>query len=268
MDIIRAVILGLVQALTEFLPISSSAHLILARGWIGFESVDGLTFDVALHVGTLVAILAYFRRDFVLLIQGFVSSIRHRTLSENPYQRLSWLIIVGTLPAALAGAAFEGVIENVLRSPLVIVFTLIAGAVLFFAVERLCRPTMTVPSITLRVALTIGIAQSVALIPGVSRSGITTAVGMTQGLQRSEAARFSFLLGAPIMLGASIMKGLELENAHLSGHQLIVLAVGVISSGAAGWFVIRFLLRFLQTHRLDLFSWYRIGLAVLVLIFT
>lgn len=268
MDFVRAIILGLIQALTEFLPISSSAHLILFRTWLGLKSVDGLTFDVALHVGTLLALIAYFRRDLRPIVAGAIDSVRRPALKTDPAQRLAWAIIIGTIPAVLLGVAFDNLIEHALRNPHVIVVTLTAGAVLFFVVERLCKPSARVESVTLRSAIVIGFAQSLALIPGVSRSGITTAVGMTQNLVRSEAARFSFLLGIPIMIGASVKKAIDVGHQHLAAHQVGVLLVGIVTSAVAGWLVIGLLLKFFQRHRLDAFALYRVVLAAVVFYLT
>lgn len=265
MDIIRAIVLGVVQAFTEFLPISSSAHLILFRDWVGFDSIDGLTFDVALHLGTVLALIAYFRRDLTELSRSFFASVRKPDLAGRPEQRLVWYIILATIPAAVAGVLLGDSIEAVLRTPPVIVATLIAGGMLFIAVEKLAKPRGGMDGITLRVALLIGVAQSVALVPGVSRSGITIVTGMLQDLRREEAARFSFLLSVPIMLGAGAKKALDLQNLTLDTTDWIILAAGTLSSALVGWFVIRYLLRFLQNHSLDVFAYYRFALAAVVL---
>jgi undecaprenyl-diphosphatase len=268
MEIIRAILLGLVQALTEFLPISSSAHLILFRRWLGFESVDGLTFDVALHIGTVIAVIAYFRRDLRWLAAGWLRSLRAPALKSDPAQRLAWLIVLGTIPAAVIGSLFSEVIEGMLRDPAVIVVTLAAGGVLFLLAERFLNPTRDIEHVTMRAAIVIGFAQSLALIPGVSRSGITILAGMSHGLLRAEAARYSFLLGVPIMLGAGLKKATELESLALDGYQIAVLLTGAAVSAVAGWLVIKFLLQFLRRHRLDAFAYYRLLLAAVVLLST
>jgi undecaprenyl-diphosphatase len=261
MDIIRAIILGIIQALTEFLPISSSAHLILAREWVGLDSVDGLTFDVAVHFGTLIAVMIFFRRDLVRV----AASVLQRE-ADPADRRIAMAIVVGTLPAVILGVAFAEIIENVLRTPSVIVATLVAGALLFLVIERVCKPTQGLESMSIRSGFLIGVAQSIALIPGVSRSGITTIAGMTRNLKRADAARFSFLLGVPVMLGACAKKALDLPGLSLDASQAAVLAAGAVSAGIAGWFTIRSLLRFLQHHRLDAFAFYRVALAVVVLL--
>jgi len=266
MDILRAIVLGVIQALTEFLPISSSAHLILFRDWLGFDSVDGLTFDVALHVGTVLALIAYFHRDIRQLLVGFARSIGRPNLSHDLHQRLAWYIIAGTIPAALAGALFDDIVEEVLRNVTVIVVTLGLGGTLFIVIERVCRAKSDISSLTLRATLLIGVAQSLALIPGVSRSGITIVAGMTQDLRREEAARFSFLLSVPIMLGAGLKKALDLQDLALTAQQVLVLSVGTITSALVGWVVIKYLLKFLQNNQLNVFAYYRFGLAAVILL--
>jgi undecaprenyl-diphosphatase len=192
-----SVILGLIQALTEFLPISSSAHLLLARAAMDFEVIDGLTFDVGLHVGTLLAIFIYFRQDIAGLISGFIASIKKPDLTNDANQRLVWFILAASIPAALVGLFLESAIESYFRNPSVVVVTLFLGGVLFLVAERVTKQERDITTLSLRGSVLIGVAQALALIPGVSRSGITIVAGLTQRLKRAEAARFSFLLGAP-----------------------------------------------------------------------
>ena len=172
-----------------------------------------------------------------------------------------WFIAAGSIPAAVLGLFFEEAIELYFRHPSVIVFTLVAGGALFLAAERLAKQERDMTTLSLWGSLLIGVAQAVALIPGVSRSGITIVAGMTQRLRRAEAARFSFLLGTPALLGAGLKKGLDLSAQHLSAEGLTVLFVGTATSAVAGWVVIRFLLAFLRGHRLDVFAYYRFVLA-------
>ncbi|HET6347772.1 MAG TPA: undecaprenyl-diphosphate phosphatase [Candidatus Krumholzibacteria bacterium] len=265
---VLAFILGLIQALTEFLPVSSSAHLILARTWLDFKAADGLTFDVALHFGTLVAIVIYFRRDLLALLRGFVNSIFRRGL-KDPNGRMAWFVIAACVPGAVVGARYETAIETYFRHPGVTVFTLIAGALLFLWAEKRFIHEALMHSLSLERALIIGCAQTFALIPGVSRSGITIVVGMMCGLRRDEAARFSFLLATPITFGACLLKGLELSESNLPipHDEKVALIVGVLTSAVGGWMVIRFLLGFLRRHGLQVFAWYRIALALAVAAF-
>jgi undecaprenyl-diphosphatase len=261
-----AIFLGLIQALTEFLPISSSGHLILARGALDFGFVDGLTFDVGLHVGTLLAVLVYFRRDIAGLITGFLSTFIGPDFKNNPDQRLAWYIVAGSVPAAIAGFLYEEQIEYYLRNPIVVVFTLVIGGILFLVAERHTKQKNDIFSLSFGGVVFVGVAQALALIPGVSRSGITIIAGMTQRLRRAEAARFSFLLGTPALAGAGLKKGLDMVGQQFTNAEYAVLLVGVVTSASAGWFVIRLLLRFLQNHRLDVFAYYRFVLAAVVLV--
>jgi undecaprenyl-diphosphatase len=262
-----SVVLGIIQALTEFLPISSSAHLILARAWLDFDFIDGLTFDVALHVGSLIAIVVYFWDDIVMLTRGLGHSITSRDFAGDPEQRLAWYVAAACVPAAFAGALFENAIEVYFRHPSVIVVTLVLGGILFLVVEKKVVPKLDLSRLTFSSAMLIGFAQTLALIPGVSRSGITIAIGMTQKLRRDEAARFSFLMSAPLLLGAGLKKGLDLRGYSLQENEVEVLLVGLITSAVLGWVVIRFLLGFLRKHGLGLFAYYRFALAAVVAVY-
>lgn len=266
MIILLAVILGLVQALTEFLPISSSAHLILARAALDFQFVDGLTFDVALHVGTLAAVLVYFYRDILMLIRGLFANFTPS--AENASERrLVWMVIAACIPAGIVGFFFEEAIEVYFRHPGVIVVTLVLGGLLFLLVERVCKCTKTMEDMTLGRAVLIGLAQTLALIPGVSRSGITIATGMLGGFRREESARFSFVMVSPLLAGAGLKKALDLRGTPLVDGEMTVLIVGVVVSALAGWAVIKFLLGFLRKHGLGLFAWYRFVLAAVVAVY-
>lgn len=264
-----AIILGLVQAITEFLPISSSAHLILARLALDFDVVDGLTFDVAVHVGTLAAVVVYFRHDLRALARGFLLSVARRSPDADPSSRLSWYVIAACIPAGIVGYFYETAIETWFRHPSVIVVTMIAGALLFLWVERRFRHDGEMHTLTLRRAVSIGLAQTVSLVPGVSRSGITIVTGMMCGLRRDQAARFSFLMSSPLLLGAGVKKSLDFftSGEPVTSPELTAMAVGVATSAVAGWLVIRFLLNFLRTRSLDVFAYYRIALGLAVLAF-
>ena len=266
MDYFLAFLLGIIQGLSEFLPISSSAHLILFREWLGFESIDDLSFDVALHLGTALALVCYFHNEVRRLALGLWNSLRKPNLRSSLEQRMPWYILAGTVPAAVIGALLEDVIEHAFRNPPVIVVTLVAGAVLFLAIERITTQTAGMDQINLRRSLVIGIAQSIALIPGVSRSGITIIAGMSQNLKRAEAARFSFLLSIPIVIGAGGKKLIELKDLAVTPGDAGVLVTGTLTAAVVGWLVIRFLLRYLQYHKLDLFAYYRLILAAVIVI--
>lgn len=264
MTLILAIILGIIQALTEFLPISSSAHLILARAVLDFPFADGLLFDVALHVGTLTALVIYFRRDIVAILRALIRTRRSHYGGSDDSKRLAWYMLAACVPAGIAGLFFEGWIEMSFRNPVVIVVTLVLGGVLFLAVERFCRPQHVMEQMTLGDAIMIGLAQTLALIPGVSRSGITIATGMMVGLQRHEAARFSFVMVIPLLAGAGLKKAFDVVGEPLGPGEVWAMVAGVVSSAVAGWLVIRFLLGFLQRHGLGVFAWYRFALAAVV----
>ncbi len=263
-DIVVAIILGLVQAITEFLPISSSAHLILARRVLDFQAVDGLTFDVALHIGTLLAVVIFFWSDLTGLARGFATSVARKGV--NPEGKLAWYVLAACIPAGLVGLFFEKDIEDYFRNPSVIVVTLLAGAFLFLWVERKFQHAGDMQALSLKQAIAIGAAQALALVPGVSRSGITIVVGMMCGLRRDQAARFSFLMASPLMLAVGAKKTFDLLGQPVTSEQWTVLVVGVVTSAIAGWLVIRFLLDFLRRRGLDVFAYYRIALAIAILI--
>jgi undecaprenyl-diphosphatase len=271
MELVAAAILGIVQGLTEFLPVSSSAHLILVPWFFGWK-YEGLTFDVALHVGTAVAVLTYFLRDWLRLARELLLGIKEGNWLGNADRRLAWFLIVGTLPAMIAGLAFEHAIENTLRSPLIIVFTLAGlGGLLLFA-ERKGRHSRALEDFAWKDALFIGFSQAIALIPGVSRSGVTMTTAMLRGSTRISAARFSFMLSTPVILGAGILKSLELFRAighPIPGAEPInwsVLGIGFVCAAVSGFLCIRFFLKYLQTKSFMPFVIYRFLLAGLILI--
>jgi undecaprenyl-diphosphatase len=272
MEIVAAAILGIVQGLTEFLPVSSTAHLILVPWFLGWKP-EGLTFDVALHVGTAFAVLTFFFRDWIRLAREMFLGIKEGKLLGNEDRRLGWYLVVGTLPAMVAGLAFEETIESRLRSPLIIVFTLAAlGALLLFA-EKRGTHTRTIEQFTWTDSLSIGFSQAIALIPGVSRSGITMTTAMFRNSTRTSAARFSFLLSTPVILGAGILKSLRLMDAvqhPIAGTEAVrwsVMGAGFLFAAVSGFLCIRFFLKYLQTKSFMPFVIYRFLLAGLVLIY-
>jgi undecaprenyl-diphosphatase len=261
-SVLAAVILGIVQGLTEFLPVSSSAHLILARAFFGWElpGAFALAFDVALHVGTLAAILVYFARDIAGMAASLPSIL---SPGANASARLSQRIAVGTIPVIIVGLLFNDVIEHALRTPLVAACTLLAGGLLMLAAERLGTRERGEETITWGEALLIGVAQASALVPGVSRSGATIATGMLLGVRRDAAARFTFLLAIPAMVAAAAKEGLELRHMALPDGAVQLMVVGLVVSAVVGYLTIKYFLRFLAGHRLDVFAYYRWALAAL-----
>ncbi len=264
MDYILSIVAGIIQGLTEFLPISSSGHLILFHDIFDFHFPDELLFDVMLHLGTLAAVVVFFYHDIVKIIRGFLSSLVNWNLKNNYNQRVAWLVLIGTLPAAAVGYLFEDFITNTLRSPLVVAISLIVIGLLFFVTEKYAKSQKDLQIVKPLDALFIGIAQILALIPGVSRSGITIIAGMGRRLKREEAAKFSFLISAPIIFGAAAKQILEIRN--FSEANFLVLALGVLSSGITGYLVIKFLIKYLSNHSLNIFAWYRLTIGCLTLI--
>lgn len=253
----QAIILGLFQGLGEFLPISSSAHLVLIP-WLFHWEDPGLTFDIALHIGTLIAVIIYFWKDWLRLVtQGF-------TAPRTTDGRLFWYLVIATVPGAIIGYALEKQAETIFRTPLLIAVALIVmGAILFWA-ERKSAKKDDLNNITLRTSLLIGLSQALAIIPGVSRSGITMTTGLFSGLNREAAARFSFLLSAPIILGAAIIK-----VPYLASHPDVIDAnflIGMVVAFIAGIASIGFLLRYVQTKTFLPFVWYRFAIGALVII--
>lgn len=256
---LQAAFLGIVQGATEFLPVSSSAHLILARAFFGFDADQfGLAFDVACHVGTLIAVLIYFRRDIVDLIAAVP---RLLDAGRDSNARLIWLLALGTLPAIAAGLLFKREIEDSLRTPIVVAVTLALGSIVFFVAERRGAKTRSDRSLTMTEAVWIGCAQALALVPGVSRSGITIAVALLLGLRRPDAARFIFLLAIPAILGAAGSEAPHLLKAGMAPDTAMLFGIGVVTSALVGYATISFFMRFLTSRSLDVFAWYRLALA-------
>lgn len=261
-----AVLLGIIQGFTEFLPVSSSAHLILARAFFGWEmpAGAGLAFDVAVHVGTLAAIVAFFRREVAAMAMALPSSM---STAPVPAARLLQMIAVGTLPVVIVGGLlFTDTVEHLLRRPSVAAGALAVGAVAMLVAERLGPRRRLEDTIGWGDALLIGIAQASALIPGMSRSGSTIAVGMFLGLRRDAAARFTFLLAIPAMIAAAGKESLDLVTSGPGGIEFWLFAVGTVVSAAVGYLTIKYFLRFLAGNRLDPFAYYRLALAAVTLV--
>jgi len=259
-----AALLGVIQGLTEFLPVSSSAHLILARAFFGWDAdAFGLAFDVACHVGTLTAVLVFFRRDIAEMVASVPAMFSSR---PTPPARLAWLIVIGTIPAVVVGLLFGDAIEARLRTPAVAAVTLSVVALGFLAVERLSAHRRGNDSLSVGEVVLIGIAQAAALVPGVSRSGGTIVAAMGVGLRREEAARFTFLLGIPAILGAAVMEGRVLLKTGLSWGEAQLFLIGMVTSAFVGYFTVKYFIRYLAGHSLAAFAWYRLLLAAAVVV--
>lgn len=265
-EIVNAILLGIVQGITEFVPVSSSGHLVLLHEWLNFDLANPLAFDVAVHMGTLLAVVIFFWKDLSAYAKGFLDSLLKRSISSTE-SRLAWFLIAATIPGVIAGVLFDDFIEETLRSPVVVSIMLFLGALLFLVAERYTKRKKKVEQMTLKSSLLVGAAQALALIPGVSRSGITMVTGMQQGLKREEAARFSFLMSVPIIFGAGAKTALDVTTSGGVGSELPIIVAGFASSGIVGYIVIAVFLRYLRKHPLDVFAYYRILLAAIVLIF-
>lgn len=265
MDLFRAAVLGIVQGLTEFLPISSSGHLILVRALFRWPD-EGLAFDVGLHLGTLLALLAYFWRDWVRLFHaGGRDFLRHgfRLRAQSRDAQVLWLLALGSVPAAVAGLLLSGWIEDNVRQPWLVAIMLASVAGLMFLAERVAARRRPLESVGVVDALLMGVAQACALVPGVSRSGATISAGLARGFTGDAAARFAFLLGTPAFVGAALLKANDLAGE--SGAQYGELAVGLACSAVVGFIAIHALLRFLRTRGLGVFIVYRLGVAAAAL---
>ncbi len=264
MILLEAIILGIVQGFTEFLPISSSAHLIVLPWMFGWQGtlVDSLNFDVALHAGTLVAILAFFWKDWYDLLRKFFSGLGDGSWKTGE-GRLVWFIVLATIPAGILGVKYEHVVEENFRNPLLIAGALIVFSIVMGAVDRFSARNKGIEKLSLGHAIFIGCCQALALVPGVSRSGSTITAGLVAGYKREDAARFSFLLSTPVIAGAAVLK---LHKLHLAPGEALPFVVGVVSSALVGYFCIKFLLSYLNRHSLGLFVGYRVAFAALVLI--
>jgi undecaprenyl-diphosphatase len=266
---LQALVMGIVQGLTEFLPVSSSGHLIIVPALLGWTDpfINSLEFSVMLHIGTLVALLIYFRSDWLRLVPAGLAAIRDRSLREDPDRRLAWLIAAATVPAIVAGVLFNDIIEtNVRQIGLVALMLVVGGAILWLA-ERNGRQTRSIAGLTFPAALGIGAAQAIALVPGISRSGISISAGLFAGLDRESAARFSFLMATPVTALAAAYEARKLLSGE-TGLAIAVtpLIVGMVASLIAGLFAIGVLLRFVRSHPTDVFVAYRVLLAAVVIV--
>ncbi|MBI4318589.1 MAG: undecaprenyl-diphosphatase UppP [Chloroflexi bacterium] len=254
MDIIQAMILGIVQGLTEFAPVSSSAHLVLVPWALGWRE-PGLTFDTVLHLGTLVAVLAVFWREILAIVEAWLGSFVGRGQARVE-ARLAWLLIVGTIPAAILGYLFKDFFEELFSRPLWVGGFLLITALALVVAERYGDKRDTTAGLTLPKSLLIGLAQAFAIAPGISRSGSTISMGMIAGLARAESARFSFLLSVPIILGAAASQLKDLFDEGGPDTVSAPLVVGFLAAAVSGYLCINFLLRYLRSRSLHVFAAY------------
>ena len=268
-QLVQAVVLGIVQGLTEFLPISSSGHLIVVPALLGWDDpfIDSLAFSVMLHVATLLALLIYFRHDWLRLIPAGLAALRDRSFRGDADRRLAWLLAATTVPAIIVGVVLNDAIETVFREPRLVAVTLVIGAAILWLADQLGSRSRQIDTLTFPAAIAIGAAQALALIPGVSRSGISISAGLFAGLDREAAARFAFLMATPITAGAGLW---ELRKI-VAGEAGVVLPIvplvaGMLAALMAGLLAIAILLRYLRSHGVGLFVAYRVALAALVIV--
>ena len=267
MNFIEILILGFIQGIAEFLPISSSAHLIIFRDIFGvgagMSSNMELTFDIALHFGTLLAIGVFFFWDFIKMIQkGFTKGVR------DDDGKILWYLVAATIPAAIAGVLFEDAIENVIRSNYVVIALALAimGVIIYLA-DKYSKQTKDIKKMTLKDAIIVGCSQVFALIPGFSRSGTTIAAGRVLGLDRESAAKFSFYLSAPVVLGAVVLQLIKGSALSIIAANLGTFVLGILVSFVIGLLCIKYLLKYLQKHNFKIFMVYRVVLAIVVLVY-
>lgn len=259
-EIIRSVIVGGVQGVSEFLPISSSGHLVLIP-YIFHWNYNGLSFDIALHFGTVIAIIAYFWKDWMRIIKKTINPKFDTKNIEHDYpDNFFWKILVASIPAAILGLFLDKYVETYLHSPLLIVFNLVFFGLVLWLFDKYSRSNLIVKNITYLQAFIVGMAQAIALMPGVSRSGITITASRFFGLKRKDAARFSFLLATPAMIGAFLVGAKDIVGKDLN----LVFLLGVLTSTFFGFLAIKYLLKYLERGNFSVFVWYRIALAIII----
>ena len=267
--IVQALIMGIVQGLTEFLPVSSSGHLIVVPFLFGWTDpfITSLAFSVMLHIGTLAALLVYFRADWFRLVPAGLAAIRDRSFHGEADRRLAWLLVAATIPAAIAGFLLNDLLERYVREVGLVAITLVVGAVILWLADRWGERTKGVEDVTFPLAFGLGAAQALALVPGISRSGISISAARLAGLDREAAARFSFLMATPITAGAAIFEIRKLVTGEAGiAVSLGPLLVGMVAAFVSGMLAIGFLLSYLRTRSLTIFVVYRLVVAAIVIV--
>ena len=260
MDIIQAIIIGIVQGLTEFLPVSSPAHLVFIQNILGVES--SLAFDTFLHLGTLIAVLWFFRYDIIKMIGSWISSLQDLIQGRfkegfyaDPYKRLAWYVILATIPVALVGVLFEDAVDALFAGALYVpaFFLFVTGTILYLS-QRMASGNVTMDNISKKEALWMGLGQACAILPGLSRSGTTIAAGLTIGLEKEFAAKFSFIISIPAILGAFVLQAKDIGSAMDANFLPVIL--GFIASIIAGYLAIKWMLDLIKNRSLDIFAYY------------
>jgi len=258
LSLLQAIVLGTVQGLTEYLPVSSSAHLVLvpwALGW-EFEPDAAFAFDVLVQMGTLVAVIVYFWKDLLQMLRAVLIALRERKLTQDPYVRLACWIVLGTIPAVVAGLALKDAVESAFGSPVATSAFLLVTAALLIIAERIGKRLRPLESLTWKDSVWIGLAQAVSIFPGISRSGATISAGVIRDLDRQSAARFSFLLSIPVMLGAGVVALADLPALPSAASFAPALIAGFVAAAVVGYASIRWMLGFVTRHSLAIFSAY------------
>jgi undecaprenyl-diphosphatase len=268
-QVIQAVVLGIVQGLTEFLPVSSSGHLIVVPALLGWDDpfIESLAFSVMLHVATLLALLIYFREDWRRIIPAGLATLRDRSFRADPDRKLAWLLVASTVPAVIVGVALNDLIETAFREPRLVAITLVVGGAILWIADRLGSRRREMSSLTFPLAMGIGAAQAIALVPGVSRSGISISAGLFAGLTREAAARYAFLMATPITAGAGAWELRKIVSGEAGVDLPIVpLLAGMVAALIAGLLAIAVVLRYLRSNGVGVFVAYRLVLAALVVV--
>jgi undecaprenyl-diphosphatase len=267
--VVQALIMGIVQGLTEFLPVSSSGHLIIIPFLAGWDDafIRSLAFSVMLHMGTLVALLVYFRAEWIRLVPAALATMRDRSFQGDEDRRLAWLLLASTVPAAIAGVVLNDLIETSFRQVELVAVTLIVGGILLALADRFGAKSRSIEDVTFPIAIGIGVAQAFALVPGISRSGISISAARMVGMDRESAARFAFLMATPVTAGAGLFEVRKLIAGQGGVDVSIVpLVVGLVAAAVSGMAAIHFMLAFLRRQSLDVFVLYRFAFAAIVLI--
>ncbi len=262
MDFIQSIILGAIQGLTEFFPISSTAHLVLLPWFFSWKD-EGLAFNVALHMGSLIAIIYYFREDWIRIISEFLKCLSKLSFSDSTDGRMGLYLIIATIPGGLAGVLFESLASGILRNPIYVAFSLSFFGVLLYASDKFTKKSKSTDEMNLVDCIIIGISQAFAIVPGVSRSGITITGAMFRGYKRDQAAKFSFMLAAPLIAGAGVFESRHLE---LSSVLSLPFVAGIVASAVFAFLAIKYLLRFVRHRSYTVFVAYRLVLAVIIVI--
>jgi undecaprenyl-diphosphatase len=260
LSLIQSLLLGFVQGLSEFLPVSSTAHLVLLPWFFSWHD-PGLAFDVALHIGTLLALIYYFWREWTAIVVELLGGVFSSGFRDYPNGRIGLIIIIACIPGALAGVLFEKQASGILRDPIGIAFTLFFFGLVLYISDRFSGKDKKISEMSVRDGLMIGIFQAMAIVPGVSRSGISITGGLVRSFKRDEAARFSFLIAAPIIAGAAVFESRHLDFATVISFPFLA---GILSSAFFGFLAIKYLLKYVQKESYTVFVIYRIALAALI----